>query len=53
MIELTLEEVKDRIRHQWTEDTLLDVLGLSIDDLVDLLEDNILDNYEKIIDALE
>lgn len=51
--EVTLEELKELIAHQWDETTLLDILKLDIHDLVQLLEDHIADNYETILRQLD
>lgn len=52
MTELTINELKERLVHQLDELTLLDLLGLDITDLVDILEDNIIENYDKLTDHL-
>lgn len=53
MNNLTLEEIKQRICLQWDADTLLEVLNIDASDLVELLEDQILDNYDKVLRELE
>jgi len=50
--EVTLEELKSLIAQQWDETILLDILGLDMNDLVDLLEDQIAENYEKVLEQL-
>lgn len=52
MTELTINELKERLAHQLDEVTLLDLLGLDIHDLVDILEDHIIENYDKLSDYL-
>lgn len=53
MRELTLEELKQRLRAQFDETMLLDALGLDINDLVELLEDQIAEHYEELSAQLE
>lgn len=46
---LTLDEIKERIKVQFDEELLLDILGLDITELVDILEEQIEDNIEDIL----
>ncbi len=48
MIELTLEELKDRLK-RYDEITLLEVLNISAEDLVERFEDVIEDRYDLLI----
>ena len=47
-VELTLEELKERIVSQLDPDTLLELLNIRMEDLVEALSDYIEDNYVKI-----
>jgi hypothetical protein len=51
--ELTLSELKDRIIAQVDPDTLIELLDLRIDDLVDAFPDQIEENYDKLIEVLQ
>lgn len=53
MNNLTLEEIKQRIALQWDSDILLEVLNLDTSDLVEILEDYIIENYDKVLRELE
>ena len=48
MQELTLEELKERIITQVDPDTLIELLGITMEDLVEALSDHIENNYVKI-----
>ncbi len=48
MTELTLEELKERIIAQVDPDTLIELLGITMEDLVEALSDHIEGNYVKI-----
>jgi Mg/Co/Ni transporter MgtE len=52
MHELTVEELKERIIAQMDPDTLIEVLGISVEDLVEALSDHIEENYERLIHEL-
>ena len=52
MKEHTLEEMKDLIRHTMDELYFLDTLGLTIDDLVEAFEDEISENYDKLMEVI-
>lgn len=52
MNELTLNELKERIIAQMDPDTLVEVLGICMEDLVEALSDHIEDNYERLIHEL-
>lgn len=52
MQELTLEELKERVIAQVDPDTLLELLDLRMEDLVEALSDYIEDNYVRIKQAL-
>lgn len=51
--ELTLEELKQRIVQQMDELYLLELLNITTEELVDRLTDDIIDNFDKIKEALE
>lgn len=53
MNELTLEELKQRVIDQMDPDLLIEVLGVSIEDLVEALSDHIENKYVKILRTLE
>lgn len=48
MQELTLVELKERIVDHIDPDTLLELLDISMEDLVEALSDHIEENYVKI-----
>ncbi len=48
MIELTLEELKDRLK-RYDEVTLLEILNISSEDLVERFDDVIEDKYDVLI----
>lgn len=50
---LTLNELNEKIIEQVSEVDLLDLLGLTTEDLVYAFQDKIEDKYEKIISELE
>lgn len=49
---LTLEEIKELIAVQMEPDALLDILGIDMDDLVELLEEQIEDNLDEVLKHL-
>lgn len=49
---MTLEELKDRIVLQLDETTLLDLLDMNIETMVEDFEEHIQDNWDKIVAAL-
>lgn len=51
--ELTLNELLDAVKQQLDPWYLLEILDLNFDDLVDALREEIENNYDKILDALE
>lgn len=53
MQELTLAELKERIVAQMDPDTLLEYLDIPMDELVELLQDHIENNYDKIARSLD
>lgn len=50
--EVTINELKERIALQFDELTLLDILGIDMEKLVDLLEDHIIEDYDKVMEHL-
>jgi hypothetical protein len=50
---ITIEELKDYIAHNVDEVTLLELLNISCEELVEVLHDKIDDNYEKLLKDLE
>lgn len=52
MQELTLEELKERVVAQMDPDTLIECLGIRMEDLVEALSDFIEANYVRIKQAL-
>ncbi len=46
---MTLEELKDYLKSNATEDDLLDVLKISIDDLVEQFDYKIDNKFEKVL----
>lgn len=52
MIELTLEELKQRVIDQMDPDALIECLGVSMEDLVEALSYHIEENYVKVKRAL-
>lgn len=49
MYELTLSELKERVIAQMDPDLLIEVLGISMEDLVEALSDFIEARYVKIL----
>ena len=49
---LTLSDVKDRLS-QYDEVTILEVLDISSEELVDRFEDLVEDSYERLAEELE
>lgn len=52
-MEITLEELKQRMAEQLEECELIDKLGLTTFDLVELLSERIEERYEKLVGDLE
>lgn len=52
LYEITLEELKEKIKCKFDELQLLDFLGITIDELVEKLQDDILENYEDFLREL-
>ena len=50
---LTLSELKEKIVEQVDEVDLIDLLGLTTEDLVNAFEDKIEDKYDNILAELE
>lgn len=50
--EVTIEELKARIKQHMDEAMLLEVLDITIVELVELLEDTIINNYDKLLQQL-
>lgn len=53
MNELTLEELKERVVAQLDPDTLIEVLGISMEDLVEALSYHIEMKYVKVVQAVD
>lgn len=53
MNELTLAELKERVVAQMDPDLLIEVLGISMEDLVEALSDHIELKYVKILQEVE
>ena len=52
-MELTLEELKQKLAERLDEVTLLDLLGITSYDLVERFEDLIEDKYDKLLKEIE
>lgn len=52
-MELTLEELKEKIIQQWPEESFLEDLGLTTEDLVEAFEDRILANREFFLKEID
>jgi hypothetical protein len=50
---LTIEELKEYLRNNVDEVTLIEDLGIEADRLVEILHDVIDENYEKLIDLYD
>jgi len=50
---LTLNELKERIIEQVSEEDLIDLLGLTTEELVEAFQFNIEDKYEVLLSELE
>lgn len=53
MHELTLEELKELVIDRMDPDLLIEVLGISMEDLVEALSDFIENKYVKVLQAIE
>lgn len=53
MQELTIEELKERIIAQVDQDTLLEILDLRMEDLVEALSYHIEMKYVKVVQAVD
>ena len=52
-MELTIEELKQKLAERLDEVTLLDLLGITSYDLVERFEDLIEDKYDKLLKEIE
>lgn len=52
-MELTLEELKEKIIQQWPEESFLEDLGLTTEDLVEAFEDRVLANREFFLKEID
>lgn len=50
---LTLPELKEKIVQQVDEVDIIDLLGLTTEDIVNAFEDKIEDKWEQIVEELE
>lgn len=50
--EVTVEEMKAKLIQHFDEYMLLEVLDITVTELVDLLEDKIIENYDKLLGQL-
>lgn len=50
---LTLPELKEKIVQQIDEVDIIDLLGLTTEDIVNAFEDKIEDKWDKIVEELE
>lgn len=50
---LTLQELKDRLATKFDEVTLLEVLGITAEDIVEAFENKILDKSDELLEQLE
>lgn len=50
---LTLPELKEKIVQQVDEVDIIDLLGLTTEDIVNAFEDKIEDKWDKIVEELE
>lgn len=48
-MEVTLEELKERLKDRVDETTLLEILDISTDELVERFEDKIDDRFDKLV----
>lgn len=48
-----MQELKELIIHNLDVDELLDILGMDIKDLVDRLEDEIQENFDELMKAVQ
>lgn len=53
MYELTLEELKQRLIEQKDPEELIELLGVSMEDLVEALSDHIENRYVKLLRSVE
>jgi hypothetical protein len=52
MVDVTVEELKERIVERMDADELLEVLEVGIEELVEAFPDKIEDNYERLVQEL-
>lgn len=50
---MTLEELKEKISQNWDEITILDVLGIDAEQLVERFEDVIEEKFDKLCKEFE
>lgn len=50
---MCLEDLKDRLRNLVDESYFLDLLNININDLVEKFEDEILDNFDKLLRVVD
>lgn len=50
---MTIQDIKERIKNTWNEYDFLEYFNITIEDLVDLFEDFIIDNYDGLTKDLE
>lgn len=50
---LTLEELKEKIVQQIDEVTLIEILGVTTEDLVEVFEEKIEDHFDSFLEVLE
>ncbi len=50
---LTLEELKEKLAEQHDPDTLIELLNLTSEEIVEAFTDKISDNYDKLIEEVE
>lgn len=51
-VDVTIEELKERIVERMDADELLDTLEIGIEELVEAFPDKIEDNYEQLVQEL-
>ena len=50
---LTIEELKSRLVGEYDEVTLLEILNVTAEDLVEAFEDRVIDRVDKLMEAFE
>lgn len=50
---LTIEELKSRLVSEYDEVTLLEILNISPEDLVEVFEDRIIERVDKLMEAFD